>query len=343
MQDMRDGADIVGLLREKTEEADLRLCLKSRLGGFTRESVLEYLALMRERQQNAAEIFDQNLKSLFNEKEQLKAENAALKEQLLKARTEYQNLSERLCRRAEPGQIPEESPEELRNAAAAMECELNRLSAEQTTLIRENDELRDTISMLGKNLEHAIKELKTGEELLSREKEESQAQRDKVLELLSTLEGLRSRVKYLEGQLSEQNVTELNAEIAELNVRLRAKTEVVSAQNTDLKARDDTIRSLENENKMLKLNTGYLSKSLEAVSLQNEKLCAANRELTDKLQEEYRRALKAIHEKTDVTVDRLIATQKLEEANARIASLEYQLEEKGTQENELQELRKSCG
>jgi chromosome segregation ATPase len=164
-----------------------------------------------------------------------------------------------------------------------------------------------------------------------------------VLELLSTLETQRSKIKCLEGQLSEQNVSELEAEIAEQSAQLRARTEVLSAQNADLKARNDTIRTLENENNMLKLNTGYLSKSLESVNLQNEKLSVANRELTDRLQEEYRRAIESIHEKTGIAVDRIVASKKLEEANSRIAALEYQLEEKNAKDSELQVLQKSCG
>ena len=42
--------NLVEMLREKTEEADLNSILKSTLGGYSRKSVQEYITILRQQQ-----------------------------------------------------------------------------------------------------------------------------------------------------------------------------------------------------------------------------------------------------------------------------------------------------
>jgi len=62
--------DFVQLLRSKTEENDLKQVLKTSMGGYTKQSVSDYLAILRKNQQSMAETFYENQQLLlFGERE----------------------------------------------------------------------------------------------------------------------------------------------------------------------------------------------------------------------------------------------------------------------------------
>ena len=46
--------DFVQMLRSKTEESDLKQVLRSSIGGYTKQSVMDYLAIMRKNQQSVS-------------------------------------------------------------------------------------------------------------------------------------------------------------------------------------------------------------------------------------------------------------------------------------------------
>lgn len=72
-------------LRSITEEADLGTFLKPTVGGYTKKSVLEYLAYLKKQQQDAKDAYTEELSRLQAEKERLAQENKTLDDDLKEA------------------------------------------------------------------------------------------------------------------------------------------------------------------------------------------------------------------------------------------------------------------
>jgi hypothetical protein len=84
----------IGQIRQRTEEEELRQRLKSTVGGYSKSSVMEYLAEIRKQQQTSYETFNQNMQALLEEKENLKADNEKLLMQVAQAKAEFQKTAE---------------------------------------------------------------------------------------------------------------------------------------------------------------------------------------------------------------------------------------------------------
>jgi hypothetical protein len=88
--------NLVGMLRQRTVEEDLKLNLKTTMGGYTKKSVTEYMNQLREQQLKYAETFNRNMQTILEEKEALKKENEQLLLKITKAEADYQALAESL-------------------------------------------------------------------------------------------------------------------------------------------------------------------------------------------------------------------------------------------------------
>jgi chromosome segregation ATPase len=71
----------------------MKQILKSSMGGYTKQSVLDYLAVMRKNQQNMAETFYENQQILYVEKEKIRLENEKLKSKLADLDAKYLDLT----------------------------------------------------------------------------------------------------------------------------------------------------------------------------------------------------------------------------------------------------------
>ena len=60
--------NLIGMLRQRTEEEELKQHLKTTVGGFTKSSVMEYLAEFRKREKYSSETFNQNMQTLLGKK-----------------------------------------------------------------------------------------------------------------------------------------------------------------------------------------------------------------------------------------------------------------------------------
>lgn len=66
--------NLVKMLREKTEEADLDTILKPTLGGYSRKSVQEYISMMRQQQYDMQQSFAEELQMSQTERDRLARE-----------------------------------------------------------------------------------------------------------------------------------------------------------------------------------------------------------------------------------------------------------------------------
>ena len=322
----KDNLNIVEMIRDKTEEFDLNSILKSTFGGYTKQSVHEYLAILRKQQQTSQDTFSANLQNLFEEKENLRKSNDTLLARYNKLSAEYDNLAEALRNvKIDDSEFSAQNVILLKNNIISLEEEVKVANRERKSVEKEIEHLNNDINNLNIKLEQSMQETEAQKAMLKAEKAESKKQRDTVADLSRMLEEEKNEVKYLKGTMTDGKYAELISKVGELSVQLTAQTEVIKKQNTENNLKEKTIDSLPDEIAMLKQKLGSMYKSLQESNTQNDKLLVANEALKYQLQEEYKKSIELINEKSNIAIDRLIAQKNLSTAEAKVISLEMQL------------------
>lgn len=322
----KDNLSVVGMIRGKNEESDLNSILKSTFGGYTKQSVHEYSAILRKQQQTSQETFSVNLQNLFEEKENLRKSHDTLLARYNKLSAEYDNLAEALRNvKIEDSEFSAQNVIILKNNIISLEEEVKVANRERKSVQKEVEHLNNDINNLKIKLEQSMRETEAQKAMLKAERAESKKQRDTVADLSRLLEEEKNEVKYLKGTMTDGKYAELNSKIGELSAQMTAQTEIIKKQNSNSDLKEKTIDSLSDEIAMLKQKLGSMYKSMQDANTQNDKLLVANETLKYQLQEEYKKSIELINEKTNISIDRLIAQKNLSTAEAKITSLEMQL------------------
>jgi chromosome segregation ATPase len=317
--------NIVEMLRTKTEEADMNSYLKSSFGGYTKKSVLDYLAILRRQQQIMAENFNRDLQTILEEKESIKKSNSALQTKLNKIESEYKNLSEAvLSSRSDDQANSKQDIPALLGMAAALEEELKKSKVEYSQLERKNEQFEHTNQNLTLKLEQANKETSAQKEMLAAEKLESKKQRNLVAELSGLLESERDETKYWKSLQYDEQIIELTAKVDELTNQLGIQTELIARQNSDIAMKGETIDNLNAVADNLNNTVASLTESFRNAGLQNEKLILANKALREHLEEEYKKTITLIQEKSDANLGKTIALKKLSAAEGILSRTDLQ-------------------
>jgi chromosome segregation ATPase len=333
-----DESSMVETLRLKTEEVDMDQYLKTKLGGYTKQSVLEYLNILRKQQQTTADTFYRNLQTVYNEKESINKSNEALQYQLNKIELEYKNLTEAMSTiQLEDSNLTMQDVLAVKNKSAVLEEELKKSNAEKTSLTNEIKHLNNSVNDMMEKLEQSDCEMAAAREMISAEKQESKELRDKVVALTIVIEDKNDEIKYLKALQTEGQVAELTSHINDLTNQLMTQTEVMATLNSEGCMKQKAIETLTAETELQKQMLYDLNKTVEELQYQNEKLLLANVTFTEQLQEGTTKTIHLIQEKSDVTIKKITANRKLDEANAKIAMLEMQI-----QKNSKLEEMKGC-
>lgn len=327
MHDTVNDSNLVESLRSRTEKTEIGQSLKRTLGGYTKNSVLEYLDTLRRQQLAAADTFSRNQQILFEEKENLKRDNEALKTRLGQVEFEYRNLSETL--RSNALNSEEASPSDvvaLKNKIAALEDVLSKAEADKSKLEQKIGHQSAAIDELTSKLDQAAKERAALKEMTKAEMMETKKERETVAKFRASLEERDEEIKFLNSLVATGQVAKLTAKINDLMQQLDAQSDVLASVNSETEIKTKTIATLTDENEALRANIENLTSSLGAYSDQNDRLLFANKSLTDQLEAEYKRSISLVKEKSGITVDKLTAVKKLDEACAKITLLELQVQ-----------------
>lgn len=324
-----DNIGMIQQLRNKTEEVDLSRILKSTFGGYTRKSVMEYLSALKKQQQATADTFYQNIQALFSEKEELNKTNNLLQARLKKTEAEYQKLSDALLiNKMETGQYALPDILALKDNIAALEEEQKRLKNIIAGLERKTEQQKNTNQDLALELEQAKSEINAQKEMIMTQKLEAKKQYDTITELTSQLEAEQDQNRYLMNLTSEGELAQLKSKVNELSDQLIFQSEIIAKQNEEDENKQRTIDNLLIEIDSLEQSIGSLTKSLEDLKIQNESLSSANKTFIAQLEEEYKKELALIREKSNINAEKLTALKKLSEANYKISTLELELQKK---------------
>lgn len=334
---MPEDINVVEALRSKAEWLDMDQYLKTKMGGYTKQSVLEYLNVLRKQQQNTAETFYQNLQTLHNEKEELIKANETLQYQIKKTKSEYQNLKASMMTKLDGADYTLEDIISLKNTIAAQEEEIYKIKDEEDLLENKIDMLNLALIDQEEKLKLAEREIAAAKEVIISEKNESKEQRRQVAELSIALEAKIDEIKYLKALQSEGQIAELTSKVNSLSNSLLTQTEIMENQNSDIALKENIIETLTAENQLQKQRISDLSNTLENLQKQDDKLMFANKALADKLQEDYKKNINLIMEKSDITIEKIVSMHRLDEANSKIAMLELEIK-KQTKADEMKSL-----
>lgn len=326
---MSEEKNVVDLLREKTEQENLEQYLKRTIGGYTKKSVREYIAVTRKQQTSTAETFHRNLQELYEEKKALQKKNELLQEKLTKSETELKNLTEAISSlHLENDELTMQDMIALKGKLAASENEIRKLNQIKLNLEKEMEHLNGNLAEKGRVLEKAVQEAQIQKELLRGEKEEAKKQRDRILTLSCAMEESGDEIKYLKGVLTEGKTAELTSLVDELTADLSKQREILTDRNMQVEEQKKAIQTLQEENESLKQSLNGFLESMDIISVQNEKLTLCNQALRTKLEETHADIMSLIQGKSDATVEKLVVKRKLEEVNCKLSSLEAEAEKR---------------
>ncbi len=330
MNDTND-TNIVEELRSITEKADINQYLKTSLGGYTKSSVLEYLNLLRRQQQTMAETFSKNQQILFEEKEQLKKSNDAIRTRLSQIEAEYRNLSNAVqVHDLEDKDYSSADIIALKSNISSLEDALNNSGIEKSQLEQQIEQHVSTIKNHELKLKQAAQEKRSLQETLKAEMTETKKLHSTIAQLSGTIEEKDSEIAFLKSMISEGQLSILSEKVSDLTQQLETQTEVLINCNKESSTKSETIDTLNTQNETLKQNAATLTKNLEEVQLQNERLMTATQTLADQLEAEYKRTLTLIKEKSFITSEKLVALRKLDLASAKLTLLELELKNKNS-------------
>ena len=326
MTELYSEVSIVEALRSKIEESEIKQYLKSTLGGYTKQSVMDYVNMLRKNQQSIAETFFHNQQALFDEKENLKKANTALKTRLNQVEDEYKALADSVhIYKLDDEEITAESVAALRINIVELEDELNRGESEKNSLEKQIEHLNIEINDLKLKLEQSAQEKRSLKEILRAELEKFNNQKALISLLACTIEDKDEEIKFLNALISEGQIASLKEKISELIEQLETQAEMIQNYNCENELKSQIIETLNQENAVLKHRISDLQKSFEEINNQNSKYIAANTALTDQLESEYKKTINLIKERSAVTIDKLSVARKLDEANTKITLLELQV------------------
>jgi chromosome segregation ATPase len=336
MSDNRENHDVIGMLREKSEEADLNEVLKSTFGGYTKKSVQEYINLLRKQQQASRETFSTNLQNLFEEKENIKKNNELLIARYNKLSVEYDNLSEAMKSiKLEESDFSAHDIIAMKANIISLEEEIKKIQGEKKSLEKEIVQLNLNINDLKTSLNLSSDETQAQKEMLKVERQETKKLRDTIADISRELEEEKSEVKYLKATMTDGKYADLTTKISELHEQLTAQSAVISKMNNESELKDKSNDLLNDEIASLKHRLSSMIQTVQNSNIQNDKLLVANDLLKAQLEEEYRKSIELINEKANIAIDKLIAQKKLSNSEAKATSLELQLEK----QNRTKELK----
>jgi len=337
------GKDIIEHLRGKTEEVNLEQYLKKSFGGYTKQSVLSYLAILRKQEQLTATNFYRNFQKLHEEKETLKKGNETISIRLTKVESDYNNLLKSIRDvESEHNDYSLEDIIDLKSNLAALEAKLEHNQQELLMLNNKVEQQNILNEDLTEKLEQSNQELAAQKQLLASERLETKKQRDMALEFYNRLELERDNNEFLKKQIATSDAIQLEKKIEELIEEISILNEVNKKLLNENERKDDYIEKLIKQFKFYSEGNFKITKTIEQLKEQDEKHAAENQMLADHLKHQIRQYSKAVEmtdECSEIMKEKKILIQILDKEYDYIISLIEQYN-KGELNNLLGEVDK---
>ena len=304
--------EVVGMLREKTEETDLDRVLQTRMGGYTKKSVQEYLTQLRRQQQNATDAFNRERQTTLEEKEKLQSENEKLRGRLLKAEADYGTLSRTVAEyKAENGELRMEDVLKLRSSLDVMEKDMDeavaRIQGDEQKIGQLQYELDDS----RKAEQKAVQETAMYREMLASAHAEADGLRKTIAGQTITITQLTNDAKFLREAISEGKMAALQQRVTDLLGNVEKLQQEIETKNQELAARAQRLDVLTAQEQAHHRSLEQAQEELAQSRLQNEKLEAENQTLSHQMEELLQLSIRHYREESDLRVERDILQHRL--------------------------------
>ena len=312
--------EVVDFLRERAEEDDLNSVLKISMGRYTKKSVQDYVAQLKKEQQAVNKRFNDDIQKVLEEKEELKKELDRQKAMVIQSETQYRALAESLEEfKAVEGEITAEDILKMKKQIAKLEDAISVLEAKNKAEVQRQEQLRAQLESKEVELGISIQAQKVTSELLQVEKEKRLQSLKEVKEMSQNLTLAQNELTFLREQLSEGEVNRLKEQINTLSVELKTQEELLGQRKGELEAKESQAAVQEEQIIMLQKKSEQLQQTVEAVTLQNKKYEAYQKELSEKLHTVFAENLELLNAKSEVQLQNIILSRKLDELNCNMA------------------------
>ena len=310
--------NVVDILRDKTEEADLDQILKTQMGGYTKKSVQDYIAQVKRQQQRAAEVFNQDMQAILDEKEQLLAENSKLKNRLTKSVTDYKLLSDQVASvKVGNTNVTMEDVIELRGRVRLLEQDKQDLNAKIKQAERATEQKQHLIGDKNRLIEQLKQESIMYQEMLSAERSDKEKLQKTVTEQSTAIDQLQGEVHFLKSIVSDGNVAQLNTQIDQLNgdmEKLNGELATRVQEHQNYLQQIETLTQQETTNRTL---IEELRAALDKALAQNEKMEAENALLHNEITRYMNNNMEMIRTQSDLRIEVAILSRKLDAEKLR--------------------------
>lgn len=258
---MRDNT--VDDLRNKTEEADLNSFLKPVMGGYTKKSVLDYLAYLKGQQQNTKDADAEAYTRLQGDKERLQKENKTLEADLKEA-------VERIGKNEEELGVIRAELEKWRTEAEVSSKRAAEYERKLQTVCAENEELTQAIAEFCGESARELPPL-PADFVMPTQKDEDEA--DEQMQTLLDITGAMQTEVTERAKLLEQQVLTLNELI---RTQLKNSRGVTDRLRVELREQMDQTSLLESERDELTKRISVVSEQNVRFNNENTRLKAEN-------------------------------------------------------------------
>lgn len=299
-------------IEETTEEDNIDKLLKSSVGGYTKKSVMEYIEALKKQYFNSGNSLNENLQTLVDENEKLK-ENLAKLENDNKLLTDKVVLGAVESYDSKTGDIAS-----YKAMIKALQQDVKELENKLFKSTIENNSLMEGLKEKEKELLQKEHELQLLQEIIAEEKKETESKEEKSSDLSATICKLNEELLYYKEIVSTGKVSELNIRIDELAAMVEAQNAIVEKRSQEIQTKGIALETLTTQNDVLNKTVNTLTQNIDGLMVQNEKLSAFNKTITQKLEEVQKGIVDEIAEKTDIYIEKQILARKLDEAQLKL-------------------------
>lgn len=323
-----ENTDVVQSLRVKTEEEDMKAYLKTSFGGYTKQSVLDYINTIKKNQQAMSDTFNKNLDSLMADKEKLKKFNEMLQLQLNKVEREYESLSESmLAIKLENEEYSSKHIPLLRESIQALEKELSSYKQEALQKATTLESLERANHDLSGSLEELRAEAERELRIYLQEKEEAENQCSYFKSINISL---------------EDRIAALTEELTKEKELLRTTSTESDGKEGLISSLYDKINALQSELDSNKTGRSFLEHKLYDLEKNNNKLLLQQEEIHKQLEakeaiiKQQGSEARAKEESIELTNQEIInLEEELKRANNLELAMEYKISELSKANKEL--------
>lgn len=259
---------------------------------------------------------------VIDELEKSNASLAAENAQFKTARDDHAMTITRLNQSLSEAEAKVVGVHELRNSNDTLMTDNTQLKtalSDKETIVEQQN---DSLSKAEIDLANLQQELRNRDEILLREKTQTTKQRELVMQYAKSNEELKGEVRQLKVVLSEGELAKLRTKLGELTAKFTATEDIADRHKYELDAKKRENGTLSGENNVLCNGMSHIRKTLDALAEQNEKLMAQNDALSICLEEENKRIIQLIGEKSEQTVEKLKVAKQLEAATLKLSMQE---------------------